>query len=50
MVLRPQAAPAQRDHPAFAGHLAALRDAGVVVSDEPPEQPWQPMLDLLEGP
>jgi phosphopantothenoylcysteine synthetase/decarboxylase len=50
MVLRPQADAAQRGHPAFAGHLAVLRGAGVLVSDEPPEQPWQPMLDLVEGP
>ncbi|TDQ01171.1 flavoprotein [Labedaea rhizosphaerae] len=50
MVVRPQAGDAQRGHPAFAGHVKALREAGVLVSDEPPEVGWEPMLDLLEGP
>jgi hypothetical protein len=48
MVVRPQAGDAQRGHPAFAGHLKLLREAGVLVSDEPPDAPWEPMLDLLE--
>ena len=49
-VVRPQADASQRAHPAFAGHLKVLREAGVLVSDEPPDAPWEPMLDLLEGP
>ena len=48
MVVRPQADAAQRGHPAFAGHLKVLREAGVLVSDEPPDASWEPMLDLLE--
>lgn len=50
MVVRPQADAAQRNHPAFAGHVQVLRAADVIVSDEPHDQPWQPMLDLLAGP
>ena len=45
VVLRPQAGAAQRGHPAFAGHLATLRAAGVTVSDAEPAQPWEPLLD-----
>jgi flavoprotein len=45
VVLRPQAGVAQRGHPAFAGHLATLRTAGVVVSDTAADQPWEPLLD-----
>jgi hypothetical protein len=47
VVLRPQANDDERRHPAFAGHLATLRDAGVVVDDVAPEQPWEPLLDLV---
>jgi hypothetical protein len=46
VVLRPQADTAQRGHPAFAGHLATLRAAGVHVSDAESTEPWQPLLDL----
>ncbi|HEY1573507.1 MAG TPA: flavoprotein [Pseudonocardiaceae bacterium] len=47
VVVRPQAGAAQRNHPAFAGHVAALRAAGVVVSDAEPDQPWEPLLDEI---
>jgi hypothetical protein len=45
VVLRPQAGAAQRGHPAFAGHLATLRAAGVHISDADPTEPWGPLLD-----
>ncbi|HEV8562572.1 MAG TPA: flavoprotein [Actinophytocola sp.] len=48
VVVRPQADADHRRHPAFARHLATLRHAGVCVSDAPPEDPWEPLLDLLE--
>jgi len=48
MVVRPQADENQRRHPAFAGHLKALREAGVRVADGPSGEPWEPLLDLLE--
>ena len=48
IVVHPQAEPNQRRHPAFAGHLAALRAAGVRVADGPAEAPWEPLLDLVE--
>jgi hypothetical protein len=48
MVVRPQGDPNQRRHPAFAGHLAALRAAGVRIADGPAEAPWEPLLDLLD--
>ncbi|HEY3749753.1 MAG TPA: flavoprotein [Pseudonocardiaceae bacterium] len=47
VVLRPQAGAAQRGHPAFAGHLATLRAAGVHLSDADPAQPWAPLLDEI---
>jgi hypothetical protein len=47
VVLRPQAGATQRNHPAYAGHVAALRAAGVVVSDAQPDRPWQPLLDEI---
>jgi hypothetical protein len=46
VVLRPQVDEAQRRHPAFAGHLATLRAAGVHVSDAESTEPWEPLLDL----
>jgi hypothetical protein len=46
VVLRPQAGDAQRGHPAFAGHLATLRAAGVHIADAEPTAPWEPLLDL----
>ena len=48
VVVHPQAGVAQRAHPAFAGHLDTLRSAGVLVTDSPADQPWEPLLDLLE--
>jgi hypothetical protein len=48
IVLRPQAARPQRDHPAFAGHLGTLRAAGVQITDGPAEDAWEPLLDVLE--
>jgi hypothetical protein len=48
IVLRPQAAAPQRDHPAFAGHLTTLSSAGVRVTDGPAERPWEPLLDVLD--
>jgi hypothetical protein len=48
VVVRPQADENQRRHPAFAGHLAVLRAAGVHIADGPTETPWEPLLDLLE--
>ncbi|HEU5472799.1 MAG TPA: flavoprotein [Actinophytocola sp.] len=50
MVVRPQADDNQRHHPAFPGHLATLRAAGVLVDDGPADAPWEPLLDLLELP
>ncbi|MBM7772977.1 hypothetical protein JOD54_003181 [Actinokineospora baliensis] len=50
VVIRPQANAAQRAHPMFTAHLETLRSAGCVVSDADPAEPWQPLLDLLEGP
>jgi Flavoprotein len=49
VVVRPQAGAAPRGHPAFAGHLAALRAAGVHVSDADPAQPWEPLLTEVAG-
>ena len=48
-VVRPQADERQRAHPAWAGHLDTLRSVGVLISDAPPAQPWEPLLDLLES-
>ncbi|GAA3006882.1 flavoprotein [Actinokineospora diospyrosa] len=50
VVIRPQAAAAQRAHPVFTRHLDTLREVGCVVSDADPADPWEPLLDLLEGP
>lgn len=48
VVLRPQAGDAQLAHPAFAGHLATLRAAGVHLAEAEPAEPWEPLLDLAE--
>ncbi|HEY4457213.1 MAG TPA: flavoprotein [Pseudonocardiaceae bacterium] len=48
LVVRPQAGQAQRDHPAFAGHLATLAAAGVRIADGPAEDDWEPLLDVLD--
>ena len=50
VVVRPQADENQRRHPAFAGHLKTLRDAGVRIADGLATQPWEPLLDLLGEP
>jgi hypothetical protein len=47
VVLRPQADDAQRGHPAFAGHIATLEAAGVLISDADPALSWTPLLDLV---
>jgi hypothetical protein len=49
LVLRPWAGPAQRGHPAFAGHLATLTGAGVTLAEAPAEEPLTPLLDALAG-
>jgi hypothetical protein len=48
LVVRPQAAKPQREHPAFAGHLATLAAAGVRIEDGPAEDDWEPLLDVLD--
>jgi hypothetical protein len=48
-VVRPQADENQRRHPAFAAHLATLRAAGARLADGPSEEPWEPLLDLVEA-
>jgi phosphopantothenoylcysteine synthetase/decarboxylase len=48
IVVRPQADDNQRRHPAWAGHLETLRAAGVRIADGPTEEPWEPLLDLVE--
>ena len=47
VVVRPQAGAAHRAHPAFAGHVATLRAAGVRVSDADADEPWPPLLDEI---
>lgn len=48
LVVRPQAGTAQRDHPAFAGHLATLAAAGARIEDGPADDDWEPLLDVLD--
>lgn len=48
LVVRPQAGQAQRDHPAFAGHLTTLASAGARIADGPAEDDWEPLLDVLD--
>jgi hypothetical protein len=48
IVVRPQAGQAQRDQPAFAGHLATLTSAGVLIADGPSDSAWEPLLDMLD--
>jgi hypothetical protein len=48
LVVRPQAGPAQRAHPAFAGHLATLAAAGARIEDGPSDADWEPLLDVLD--
>ncbi|HEV2782451.1 MAG TPA: flavoprotein [Actinophytocola sp.] len=47
VVVCPQADENQRRHPAWAGHLATLAAAGVLIADSAAE-PWEPLLDLVE--
>ncbi|GLZ43143.1 flavoprotein [Actinokineospora sp. NBRC 105648] len=49
VVVHPQAGPAQRAHPLFTSHLETLRAAGVLIADGAPDDPWEPLLDLLEA-
>lgn len=48
VVICPQASADLRRHPAWAGHLRTLRAAGATVVDGPADQPWEPLLDLLD--
>jgi hypothetical protein len=50
VVIRPQATEDQRRHPAWAGHLDTLRAAGVRIADGPADEPWEPLLDLVDVP
>jgi hypothetical protein len=43
----PQLSPAQAGHPAWPGHLATLRKAGVLIRPVGPGQPWTSVLDTL---
>ncbi|WP_026424368.1 flavoprotein [Actinokineospora inagensis] len=49
VVIRPQANAAQRAHPLFQAHLDTLGRAGCVIADADPADPWEPLLDLVEG-
>lgn len=49
VVVRPQADENQRRHPAWTGHLETLTAAGVRVADGPTEEPWEPLLDLVDA-
>ncbi|SDC68118.1 flavoprotein [Actinokineospora iranica] len=48
VIVRPQADPAQRAHPRWEEHLETLLHAGVHIADGPAEQPWGPLLDLVD--
>nr|CEL22688.1 hypothetical protein [Kibdelosporangium sp. MJ126-NF4]CTQ89828.1 hypothetical protein [Kibdelosporangium sp. MJ126-NF4] len=43
----PQLSAEQARHPAWPGHLATLRGAGVTVTPVAPDQPWTRVLDAL---
>ncbi|RZS29816.1 flavoprotein [Herbihabitans rhizosphaerae] len=47
VVVRPQADPAQRGHPAWRRHLVTLREAGVYLDDGAPEDSWESSLDVV---
>jgi hypothetical protein len=49
VLLRPQAGEPFRVHPAWSGHLATLRAAGVGVADAPADRSWEPLLDAFAG-
>ncbi|MGW5054669.1 flavoprotein [Actinokineospora sp. NPDC004072] len=49
VVVRPQADPAQRAHPAWEAHLETLLSCGVHIADGPRDDPWEPLLDLIEA-
>ena len=50
VVVCPQLSPAQEGHPAWPGHLATLRSAGVLIRPFGPGQPWTSVLDTLPEP
>jgi hypothetical protein len=50
VVVCPQLSREQAGHPAWPGHLATLRDAGVRVEPVVPDQPWTGVLDALRVP
>ncbi|GAB3879848.1 hypothetical protein GCM10029964_032930 [Kibdelosporangium lantanae] len=47
VVVCPQLSDAQAKHPAWAGHVRTLRDAGVDVRSLESDQPWTGVLDAL---
>ncbi|MGQ0837386.1 flavoprotein [Actinokineospora sp.] len=49
VVIRPQADDAQRGHPLWEAHLETLLGAGVHLADGSPDEPWAPLLDLVEA-
>ncbi|GGS60749.1 MULTISPECIES: flavoprotein [Actinokineospora] len=49
VVVRPQANPAQRAHPRWEAHLETLLSYGVHIADGPSDDPWEPLLDLIEA-
>ncbi|OLR91789.1 flavoprotein [Actinokineospora bangkokensis] len=49
VVVLPRTAPPARAHPAWAGHLAVLRGAGVTVVDQAPAS-WTDLLGLFAAP
>ncbi len=49
LLVRPQANAAQRSHPRWAAHLETLRAAGAHIADGPADEPWGPLLDLLDA-
>jgi hypothetical protein len=50
VVVCPQLSDAQAGHPAWPGHLATLRSAGVRIEPVTPDQPWTGVLDALHSP
>ncbi|MET0133132.1 MAG: flavoprotein [Kibdelosporangium sp.] len=50
VVVCPQSSREQAAHPAWPGHLATLRTAGVLLRELTPDQPWTGVLDALQVP